>query len=271
MTVVAVAATAADLLRGRAPVEAADSAVTGESQATVDALKANLRSRLGSHAATHWQEFAAIIASGSLALAVVPAAPLFGQPVEAHARILLGGMLLVSIAASALAYFSIQVGSVGLFGPTTTWEVGESFSIAAAQIAMPLWLGHVMGQQQEIGEVSQVFPVARHWLGLLAWFTCTASITNLHASKRRESQNLPRPVLRSYEDKQRQDRRGAFLSALILCGAWIATLVWDPSWITTAVTVLVYFFLFVLAGVLVQQSRTLRDLSVAVALVPGRD
>jgi hypothetical protein len=235
-------------------------------------LEANLRSRLGDHGAAHWQEFAAIIASGSLALAIVPAGPLFGQPVEAGARALVAGMLLASITASALAYFSIQVGSIALFGPTTIWEVGESFLIAAAQIAMPLWLGYVVSQQPRIDEMAQVFPAARHWLGLFACFTSAASFTNLHAAKRRQRQGIAdEAALASFEKMQRKDRRGSFLTSLVVTGVWGATWLSEATWITTAVTGLVYGFVVVLVVVLVDQSRTIKRLARDVGLQPARD
>ena len=185
---------------------------------------------------------------------------------------MLGGMLLVSVVASALAYFSIQVGSVSLFGSTTIWEAGESFLIAAAQIAMPLWLGHVIDQNERTDEIAQVLPLARHWLAVFACFTGAASLTNFHAFKRRQRQKLAdSPVLASYETMQRKDRWGALGTTVVVGGAWCATLLWVTSWMAIVVIVLVYVVLVVLAFVLLQQSKTLQQLSADVALVPGED
>jgi hypothetical protein len=236
-------------------------------------FEAILRSRLRHQAAEHWTEFAVIVASGSIAVALGAVGLLFSKPVEAGARALIGGMLLASVLAFALAYFSIQVGAVVLVGQVTILEVAASFVIAAAQVAMPGWLGYVLSQRSRVDEVAEIFPDIGHWFSLFACFAATAALANYHAAARRRRDGLGiLPALDSYDEYQRKDRRGALVSGAVAGTVWLVLTQWDTAlrWeqLWVLVTVLVYGLAGTLVMVLFAQSRTIDTLAKDIGLHP---
>jgi hypothetical protein len=223
-----------------------------------------VRDRLSDQAAAHWREFSVIIAGGSTAVAIGVAGLLFAQTVDPGSRVLIGGMLLASVAGFTLAYFSIQIGSLVVVGPLTFLEVVTSFAIAAPQVAMPLWLGYVLRQHPDIYKVGDVLSESMHWFGIFACFAAAASIANFYESRRRKRAGLPAPT--DFESAQLTDRVGAFVNGIASLGVWMM-LRDDVPWKLAAG--LVYLEAGILVAVMANQSRTIRALVKAVTVGPA--
>ena len=172
---------------------------------------------------------------------------------------LLGGMLLVSIAGFTLAYFSMQVGALTVSGPLTTGDVVASFLIAASQLAMPLWLGNVLRQADRIGGIAEVLPAARHWFALFACFALAAAYANAHGASRRRLQGLGGSILEVYESSQRDDRIGAVCCGAVAAGAWVAMLRWQPA--PAVLALVLALFAVGIGKALVNQSTTVQQLA----------
>jgi hypothetical protein len=218
-----------------------------------------VRDRLSDQAAAHWKEFSVIIAGGSTAIALAAAGLLFSQPVDAGGRVLLGGMLLASVAGFTLAYYSIQIGSLIIVGPLTFMEVVASFAIAAPQVAMPLWLGYVLRQHPHIETVEVILTDSMHWVGLLASFCAAASFANFYEALRRKRAQIRAP--RDVEAAQFKDRVAALANATLLFAIWLLSRD-DIDWKLAAG--LAYLQAGVLIAVMANQSKTTRHLAKAI-------
>lgn len=207
--------------------------------------------RLNEHAATHWREFSVIVASGSIGIALVAGGVLASIEADPGSRILLTAMLLASIVAFALAYFSIQVGTLVLFGQLTIWEVLLAFTIAGSQVAMPLWLLHVARLAGSNGGVDRVWPSAGHWFAFFAIFALAAAVANKYEAARRAQAHLS--ANEDFEKFQRLDRRGAAGSAAVALVVWVGVLLEGVGW--RAGVGLALLALAVLTRALFQQSR----------------
>jgi hypothetical protein len=218
-------------------------------------------------AASHWREFSVIIASGSLGLAIVVAGLLWTSSADIGTRVLIAGLLSASIAAFALAYYSIQVGAVLLYGELTFWEVAASFVIAGSQLAMPLWLGHVLRRHPEVDTVTEVLPAAGHWFALYACFTAAGTFANKYEARRRARVRLLGELAADFETSQRIDRRASAASALLAAGIWQASLRGGLAW--WAAASLAYFAAGVMVATLMNQSRAVRRLAGKLGLADG--
>ncbi|MGC9665082.1 hypothetical protein ACNTMW_00835 [Planosporangium sp. 12N6] len=181
-----------------------------------DALS-RVRERIENHTRDHWHEFAIIVASANTLLALT----LFGRIfVRGHAdRIgyLSIGIAIASTTAAILAYYSIQIGSILLFGPLHLPGVLVSFLIAAAQLALFLWPTHVLGTQwpSALAELKSL----RHWLLCYAIFALAAPLASWHAATVRKRE-VPKLVVKAYETGQRIDRKSACVAGMVVCLCW---------------------------------------------------
>lgn len=131
----------AEMLRRRtSPAEPPQAPPAGDT-----AYLALLATRMASHAKDHWSEFAAIVAAIGVATSVVN----FGllAVVATHSSALSSGTLvafllvtLASLLGIALAYTTIQVGTVPLLGPMDSIDVVTAFAVAAGQFGLVAWL-----------------------------------------------------------------------------------------------------------------------------------
>jgi hypothetical protein len=185
-----------------------------------DETAARISDRLLDQARVHWLEFAVIVASANLLLALV----LLGRIAVGHSSprvvALSGGIAAASVFAVVLAYYSIQVGALMVFGPLRLTQVVSSFLIAASQLALFLWPVHVLGvgPRAEADDLGAL----RQWLLFYAAFAFAATATNWHEARLRARRDPPINVS-DFEDAQRGDRRGAVVSGFIVLSCWVLT------------------------------------------------
>lgn len=218
-----------------------------------------LGGRLENQAATHWQEFSQIVASGGLLIVIGAANLLLTRSIAFDALAVLIGMLLVSVAAFGLAYYSMQVGALTLVGPLTAADVTASFLIAASQLAMPLWLGNLLRQEQRIDGIASLLPGARHWFGLFACFALSAAYANHRSATRRRCDDAVAPLLAGYSASQQDDRRNALRCGLLAAAAWAAMLRWQPA--PAILASLLSVFMVGVVRALVNQSAAIQYLT----------
>ncbi len=179
----------------------------------MDDLSAELRSRLREQARVHWLEFAVIVASANLLLALV----LSGQIVQGRQTtvitIMASGIVVASVLAVILAYYSIQVGTLVLFGPLRLGQVVSSFLIAGTQLALFYWPAQVLAVP------AKQLEGLRHWLLFYAAFAFSAAVASWLAATSRRRQGLT-PTFRNFEDGQLRDRRAACVAGGVACLCW---------------------------------------------------
>jgi hypothetical protein len=185
-----------------------------------DGTADRIRERLREQARSHWLEFAAIVAGANVVLALV----LLGRiAVGGHSpgvTAVSAGIAAASMLAVVLAYYSLQVGALMVFGPLRWTQVVASFLIAATQSALLLWPAHVLGSESRAGTAQ--LRELRHWLLFYAAFAVVAALTNWYQAGLRPGLGLPRSLAR-YEDAQRRDRIGAFVCAAVVTTCWVAS------------------------------------------------
>jgi hypothetical protein len=231
--------------------------------ASQPSLPSLLSERLDNQAATHWQEFSLVVASGGLLIVMGAASVLLTRSITFDALVVLSGMLLVSITAFGLAYYSMQVGALTLVGPLTAADVAASFLIAASQLAMPLWLGNLLRQEQRIDGIVELLPGARHWFGLFACFALSAAYANHQGAARRPRDAAAAQLFAAYDSLQQDDRRGALGCGLLAAAAWGSMLRWQPA--PAILAALLSVFMLGVVRALVNQSTAVRHLTNALA------
>jgi hypothetical protein len=169
------------------------------------------------HARGHWHEFSIIVASANVLLALL----LFGRVITtAHngwPTYIATGISVASISAAILAYYSLQVGHLLIFGPLHVLDVLASFVIAAAQLALFLWPTHVLGTSWADGHTE--LGGLRHWLVFFAAFALVAPVASLRAGRARRRMGLG-SVFPRYESGQRADRFAASVTGLLTAASW---------------------------------------------------
>ncbi len=105
-----------------------------------------VRERVEDQAHDHWHEFAVIVASADVLLALVLCGRLLMTAHPDYVTGLATAVAITSTVAAMFAYYAIQVGILFVAGPLRFLEVLVSFLIAAAQLALFLWPAHVLGR-----------------------------------------------------------------------------------------------------------------------------
>ncbi len=136
--------------------------------------------RTKEHARGHWHEFSIIVASANVILALV----LFGRVITTAQNdwptYIAIGISVAATSAAILAYYSLQVGNLLIFGPLHVLDVLASFVVAAAQLALFIWPTHVLSMKWPNGgaELNSL----RHWLVLYAVFALAAPVGSLRTA-----------------------------------------------------------------------------------------
>jgi hypothetical protein len=172
----------------------------------------------------HWHEFAVILASANVVVALL----LYGRAITdgypGTPRLLALAVALASTMAVILAYYSIQIGNLLVFGPLRLGGVLTSFLVAATQLALFLWPMHVLGSTWRRG-ASEVNGL-RHWLLFFAAFALAAVLASWHEmAVRREATSIT-PLVMAYERGQRFDRISALSTGVWASAWWVLTFLW---------------------------------------------
>lgn len=199
--------------------------------------------------ASHWREFAVIVVSGNIGAALLTGGLVVTGDEPLLTKAALAAALFASIEAFALAYYSINVGSLQTRGPVRLGHIVDSFGIAGAQFAMPLWISY-MARALELHDGQSVVSAGRHWLAFAGAFALLAALANERAARSRsrstEMPSWPRSFyrtlrgtgagshrirngepswLKDYNDHQWADRCGAARVGVVLMAAWVFLLV----------------------------------------------
>jgi hypothetical protein len=177
-----------------------------------------VQNRVASQAFEHWNEMGAFVATADIGAAALAAGSIITSDHSGGAKALLIVMLIASSVAFSLAYYSIQVGTVGLLGPTSLVDVVAAFSVAGAQFMMPLWVART-ARHAAFSSQPALAAAARHWLGFAAAFAVVGAAGNWAGARRRKTEH-PVDMPQGYETQQRKDRRNAGGSAVIMGGLW---------------------------------------------------
>src|SRR5690348_13440959 len=139
-----------------------------------------VRERVASQSHDHWHEFSVIVASADIVLALVLLGRVTSRMHADRVHVVSIGIAFASILATVLAYYSIQVGILFVFGPLGLSEVLTSFLVVAAQLGLFLWPAHVLGTLAQLHGL-------RHWLLLFALFAFAGPLANRNEfAKRRK-------------------------------------------------------------------------------------
>ena len=172
----------------------------------------------------HWHEFAVILAGANVVVALL----LYGRAITGGhpgaPRVLALAVAIASTIAVILAYYSIQIGNLLVFGPLQLGGVLASFLVAATQLALFLWPMHVLGiaWRRGSGEVNGL----RHWLLFFAAFAVAAVLASWHELRARRAARSSTPHVLAYERGQRFDRISALATAVWASVWWALTFRW---------------------------------------------
>jgi hypothetical protein len=187
--------------------------------------------RLVNQSRHHWVDFALILTSTNLILVV----GLFGTsvvtPLPTSVRATAVTIATASTVAVVLAYYSILVGSTLTIGVIRLRQVLVSFLIAATQIGLFLWPLHVLRRHVQGAETYGT--ALRWWLVPQAVFCIAGAVGSwIDAGNRRYHRSVV-PLLESFEDCQRNDRRFATLCGMIVTAGFAVTIWWPRFALTT--------------------------------------
>jgi hypothetical protein len=169
-----------------------------------------------------------------------------------------------SVLAAVLAYYSIQIGSLLIFGPVRLTQVLVSFLITATQLSLFLWPSHVLKLVSDAGQGGTVPPSAssllRHWLLFYAGFAFAAALASADAALSRMRHRVG-TNMRYYLAAQRRDRIAATASGTI------ALLFWALSYKYLAFSLVAGISVTIIASVvgLVSQARVAVTLHAALS------
>jgi hypothetical protein len=218
-----------------------------------DPLK-RVRERIEDQAHDHWHEFAVIVASANVLLALV----LYGRILEtAHAdkiTYLAIAIAMTSTLAAMFAYYSIQVGILFVAGPLRLTEVLVSFMIAGAQLALFLWPAHILSTQT--GAIEVELNGLRHWLLFFAIFCFAGPFANWHAARIRKLRN-PTLVVVKYESSQRRDRNAGFTCCVLVTTSWMISFWWPTLAVAGGVAIAITGLAFGIAS----QERVAKEIA----------
>ncbi len=171
-----------------------------------------------------------IVASASALLSLVLFGRVIGADIDGGVRAVAAGIAVASLLAAVLAYYSIQIGCLLIFGPVRISQVFAAFVVTGTQLSLFLWPSHVMAlaaNPETLPDGSALLGALRHWLLLYASFALTAALANADAALSRwwHRERLA-PELRFYAKAQRSDRRAATASGLIALFFWLLSYKW---------------------------------------------
>lgn len=202
------------------------STVPLELSLNVDAAVTELVSRARNQGSGHWHEFSIIVAGANVLSGLV----LTGKVVELHPRLGVvalasAGITLASAMAVMLAYYSIQVGALLIFGPLQWTQVLTSFLIAGTQLALFLWPVHVI--TNSISDSNSTLRDLCYWLLFFAAFALSAFAANADAARMRRREGVD-TLSKKYESAQRRDMWATLISCVVtlllfLISLWMAT------------------------------------------------
>lgn len=183
-------------------------------------IVAEVRSRLRDQARMHWIEFGVIVASANVLLSLV----LLGRVLGSHrwwlASVVATGIAIASILSAMLAYYSIQVGALLIFGPLRFRHVALAFGVTATQLALFLWPAHTLALKAASEKL--LLEGLRQWLLFYALFAFTAVAAILHADMLRK--RAPHcATFAAYERAQRRDKWSATGSGVVALACWALT------------------------------------------------
>lgn len=207
--------------------------------------------------------FAVIIVSADLLLAVTAAAVIVTSHLSGEAQLIGAGVLLASVIAVLLGYYSICVGSCLSLGPLYPSQLVLSFLIAADQIA--LFLVPIYAFQTKPHRWAELSLHLRWWSLAAAAFCVLAVAANFNEAGLRAAR-LPesiRKTLWKFESLQRLDRRLALVAAGAL-GVIFGISFADPRSSTTLVITATLLAVLMMTGALLSQSRTIAELEHAI-------
>jgi hypothetical protein len=175
-----------------------------------------IRDRIDDQAQNHWLGFASIVASTNivLAIAVTGRILLVQGLIPDDARPTAIFMLATSFLAVLVAYYSIRVGSLLIFGLASLSHIVLSFIIAGTQASLFLWISSAAeAWHNQHTSDTEIFELLRHWFLILALFAGAAAVVNWRARSQRI--NVPLP-LKEYERRQTIDRWSAAATCCFL-------------------------------------------------------
>ncbi|WP_157744058.1 hypothetical protein [Micromonospora zamorensis] len=182
-----------------------------------------VRERLENQASNHWHEFSVIVASANILLAIVLLGRVVMGKQSTSVEYISFGVAAASILGAVLAYYSIQVGTLLLFGPLRLTQVLASFSIAGAQLALFLWPTYVLSR--EAATSVAVVRDLRHWLLFYSAFSFAAVIANWHASVVRKRE-IRGSAFKNYEAAQKIDLLAAGVIGIVIIFCWALSYIW---------------------------------------------
>ncbi len=180
-----------------------------------------VRSRLLGQTRDHWLEFAVIVASVNLVLALQLSSSLISDHFMLKTNLFIVCILIASTCAVVLAYYSIQSAVLVVFGPLRITEVLLSFLVAIGQISLFVWPSQVLSRNA--ANARDVPPELRHWLLFYAVFAFSASLAGLAARRRRKQDGMDG----DYPLFEAQQKSDATAAGIFGC---IALLCWAGSW-----------------------------------------
>jgi hypothetical protein len=188
---------------------------------SVDAAIAEVVLRTRNQGSSHWHEFSVIVAGANILLGLVLAGKVVRLGHFDLVTLASAGIALASAMAVTLAYYSIQVGTLLIFGPLHLTQVLSSFLIAGAQLALFLWPTHVIANGSS-GTIS-AFRGLRQWLIFFAIFAFSAIVANIDAARVRRREGVS-GIFKKYESAQRRDRKAALISGSVALIFWLVSL-----------------------------------------------
>jgi hypothetical protein len=176
---------------------------------------ARVHERIINQAHDHWHEFSVIVASANVALALLLAGRIITAGRTGNVGVLAVLIAIAAVEAAALAYYSIQIGAVFVFGPLRLADVVLSFGIAATQLALFIWPTHALNATGQSGP--EVFRNLRHWLPFYAAFVLVGTLANRNAAASRARRSF---VNDRYERQQALDAKSACVSFSLVLVCW---------------------------------------------------
>lgn len=171
--------------------------------------------RLREQGRHHWQEFGVIVASANIGLGVVLLGSVLTSSPPLPAAVASWWIAGASLIATALAYYSIQVGALGVFGRLRLRQTLLSFLVTGSELAMFLWPLYVLRHSSTLG-----FIRLRDWVFFFAAFAFAAAGANWDGARARKRQlGGAVAALSAYERRQRKDRINALIAGSVALGA----------------------------------------------------
>jgi hypothetical protein len=194
---------------------------SGDKSVAVPDDAARVYERIINQAHDHWHEFSVIVASANVALALLLAGRIITAGRTGNVGFLAVLIAIAAVVAAALAYYSIQIGALFVFGSLRLVDVILSFGIAATQLALFIWPTHALNATGQTGP--EVFRNLRHWLLFYAAFVLVGTLANRNAAASRARRSF---VNDRYERQQAFDAKFAYVSFSLVLVCWLLSWPW---------------------------------------------